>query len=340
MAIGEQGENYRYIMVLSIAIEGKSQMILKRTQGLLVLAVVAVVIGGCGESKDKPASQTAAKVNGDEVTVHQINAELQRATGGQMPQGANAETASKRILEGLIDQTLLLQQAKESKLDRDPQVLQALESSRRQILAQAYIDRQAAGSPPTQDEIKAFYTKHPDLFEQRKVYSFREFLFERAKFSDQVRDQLNAVKSPAEIAKTLTAANIRYRETTSTRAAESLPLEALPRIAKMNKGDTIAFTDQNLANVLMLLDYAEQPIALDRATSVIQQYLLNQKKRELAQSKVKELRDKGKIEYVGTFAKLDAGNKSTDVKLPPSPAPDAVKKDDDHIEKGLSGIGR
>jgi EpsD family peptidyl-prolyl cis-trans isomerase len=308
--------------------------------GALIVCSAMLTLQGCGgESRDKPASQTAAKVNGDEVTVHQINAELQRATGGRLPQGADTDAANKRILEGLIDQTLLVQQAKENKVDRDPQVLQALEASRRQILAQAYIDRQAAATPPSQDEVKAFYEKNPDLFQNRRVYAFREFLFERSKFNDEMREQLNNAKSPAEVSKILNAAGVRYRETNSTRPAEALPIEALPRIAKMAKGDTVAFTDQNLANVLMLLDYNEQPVALDRATPLIQQYLVNQKKREVAQSKVKELRAKADIEYVGTFAKASDDGKSADVSLP-APVSSEPKKDDDHIQKGLSGMGR
>jgi EpsD family peptidyl-prolyl cis-trans isomerase len=309
--------------------------------GTLWVCFAMLLLPGCGnESKDKPASQTAAKVNGDEVTVHQINAELQRATHGRLPQGTDAETANKRVLEGLIDQTLLVQQAKESELDRDPQVLQALESSRRQILAQAYIDRQAGASPPTQEEIKKFYADNPDLFERRRVYVFREFLFERSKFSDQMRTELDAAKSPADIAKVLSAAGIRYRETNSRRPAEALPIEALPRIAKMAKGDTVAFTDQNLASVLMLIDYTEQPVTLERATPLIHQYLVNQKKREIAQSKVKELRAKGNIEYVGSFAKTNSDAKAADVKLPATNPATPEKKEDDHIQKGLSGMGR
>lgn len=308
-----------------------------RSRIWLAFLAVLFVLTGCGDSKDKPATQTAAKVNDDEITVHQINAELQRATRGNLQQGANAETAGKRILEGLIDQTLLVQQAKEAKLDRDPQVLQLLEASRRQILAQAYIERQAAASPPTQDEIKEFYSKNPDLFEHRKIFAFREFLFEREKFTDSLRDQLNKAKTPAEVAKTLTDAGIRYRETNNTRPAEALPIEALPRIAKMAKGDTAVFSDQNLANVLMLMDVSEQSVTFERATPLIQQYLMNRKKRELAQSKVKELRDKGTVEYVGSFAKPDTEAKSTDVNLPSvSPAGEANK--DESVEKGLSGL--
>jgi len=315
-------------------------MRLAQTSAAIVLVAAIALLPGCGggEDKDKPASQTAAKVNGDEVTVHQINTELQRATSGNMPQGANIEAANKRILEGLIDQTLLLQAAKEAKLDRDPQVQQLLEASRRQILAQAYIDKQVAASPPTPEEIKEFYAKNPDLFEKRRVYAFREFMFERAKLTDDLRNQLNAAKSPADIGKALNAAGIRFRETNSTRPAEALPIEALPKIAQLNKGDTLAFSDQNLANILMLMDYAEQPVPLDRATNLIQQYLVNQKKRELAQTTVKDLRAKGKIEYVGNFAKNEGDAKGGEAKPAPTPVPAAEPKKDDAMDKGVSGL--
>lgn len=324
---------------------------------IAALAALSILAGcgGNGDSKEKTASQTAAKVNSDEITVHQINAELQRAARGSVPQGAGAEAATKRILEGLIDQTLLVQEAKEAKVDRDPQVLQLLEASRRQILAQAYIDKQASASPPTADEIKAFYGKNPDLFEKRRVYLFREFLFERAKFTDELRNQINAAKSPADVGKVLNAAGIRFRETNSTRPAEALPIEALPRIAQLNKGDTLVFSDANLASVLMLMDYAEQGVPLDRATPLITQYLVNQKKRDIAQAKVKDLRAKGKIEYVGNFAKAEGdAAKAADAKSAPEAAPaaaapagapaqepvspitDAPK--DDAITKGLSGL--
>ena len=110
---------------------------MRSTRVAAILVCGALAAAGCGDYKDKPASQTAARVNGDEVTVHQINTELQRAAGGSIASGPNTEAASKRILEGLSDQTLLVQQAKEARLDRDPPVLQLLESMRRQILAQA-----------------------------------------------------------------------------------------------------------------------------------------------------------------------------------------------------------
>jgi len=323
---------------------------LNRVRPVLAAVLSTALLLGCGESsKDKPASQTAAKVNGEEITVHQINGELARVG---VPQGVNTDVLNRRILDGLIDQQLLVQQAVEQKLNRDPQVVQALEQSRRQILAQAYVERLVAGTVPSADEVKEFYAKHPDLFERRRVYAFRDFVFERSQFTEALRTKLNAAKTPADISTALGSQGVKFREGNSSRPAEALPLEALPRIAKLGKGESVAFTDQNLATVLILVDFTEQPVNLQQATPLIQQYLVNAKKRELTQAKVKELKSAAKVEYVGSFAQAaeakgaeskGAAAKGAETSAPAAPAPAAAAppaKGEEHMDKGVAGLRR
>ena len=96
----------------------------------LILASV-FVLAACGESDSgagKSATQVAARVNAEELSVHQINAVLGRTPGLQPDQ---VEKASQAALERLIDQELLVQRAKDKKLDRDPRVMQAIEAARR-----------------------------------------------------------------------------------------------------------------------------------------------------------------------------------------------------------------
>ena len=111
----------------------------------LALLATAVALVGCGDKKkDAAASQTAAKVNKEEITVHQINYVLSQQRGLAPAQAASA---SRQVLEGLIDQELAVQKATDQKLDRDPRVVQQLEGARREIISRAYLDKIGQGAP-------------------------------------------------------------------------------------------------------------------------------------------------------------------------------------------------
>ena len=60
--------------------------------------LVASLLAGCGGGQGRSDSQTAAKVNKEEVTVHQINGALAQQRGVR-PE--DSEEASRRILERL-----------------------------------------------------------------------------------------------------------------------------------------------------------------------------------------------------------------------------------------------
>src|SRR6186713_2531468 len=138
----------------------------------VVALALATALAGCGDKKDKPASQTAAKVNKEEITVSQINQVLAQQRAISADQAASANGV---ILERLIDQELALQKASDQKLDRDPRVMQAIESSRREIIARAYLEKIGEGAPkPAPADVQAYYDKHPALFSNRRIYNLQE----------------------------------------------------------------------------------------------------------------------------------------------------------------------
>src|SRR5512146_2004707 len=101
----------------------------------IYLLGVALGLAACG-SKDveKPASQIAAKVNSGEISVHQLNYVLTR-TGASSASPEAAPKIRREVLDKLVDQELAVEQALEKKLDRSPEVVMAIESARREILA-------------------------------------------------------------------------------------------------------------------------------------------------------------------------------------------------------------
>jgi EpsD family peptidyl-prolyl cis-trans isomerase len=268
---------------------------------LLALCAAAVFVSACGDKKEKAASQTAAKVNKDEITVHQINFVLQQQRGLKPEQ---ADAASKQILDRLIDQQLALQKADDQKIDRDPRVVQQLEASRREIVARAYLEKLGETAPkPTPEEIKKYYDEKPALFRERRVYSIQEIAIEAKPDQQQsLRDALTASKDINAFVEYLKAKDIKFQGNQAVRAAEQLPLNSLDTFAKMKDGQAMVVPAPNGLQVVVLAGSRSQPVSEEQAKPAIEQYLLNERKRKIVEDDLKAMRAAARIEYVGKFA--------------------------------------
>ena len=268
----------------------------------VALAVSATLLAGCGDKKkDKAATQTAAKVNKEEITVHQINFLLaqQRALPPEQ-----AASASRQVLEKLIDQELTLQKAGEQKLDRDPRVVQQIEAARRDLVSRAYLEKISEGAPkPTAAEVNAYYEAHPALFKERRVYSFQEVTIEATPEKvEAIKKSLAEAKTFPEFVAFLKANNYRFNGNEAVRGAEQLPLASIDQFAKLKDGQAIFNTRPGGAQILNLAASRSQPVALAQATPAIEQFLLNERKRKLVADDLQALRSAAKIEYMGDFA--------------------------------------
>ena len=271
---------------------------------LAVVATAALLVG-CGERKDKAASQTAAKVGKDEITVHQINFVLQQQRNLRPEQ---TDAATKQILDRLIEQQLALQKVDELKLDRDPRVVQQLEAARREILARAYVEKVGEGAPkPTPEEIKKYYDDKPELFRERRVYSIQEIAVEaRPDQVQELRDKLGAAKSINEFVDYLKAAGLRFTGNQAVRAAEQLPFNTLEAMSRMKDGQAMVVPSPTGVQVVVLAGSRMQPATEEQSRPAIEQFLLNEHKRKLVEEDMKALRAAAKVEFVGKFAQSAA----------------------------------
>lgn len=331
---------------------------MKLIQGIALSALalsMTLALHGCGDKKEddeKKATQVAAKVGSDEITVHQLNFELAKLGGNLTPE--QSKQAANQVLRGLVDQQLLMQKAIADKLDRDPKVVQTLEAARRQVLAQAYVEKLTANAAkPSEAEIKAYFDKHPELFSERRIYRLQELSVQvTAENASQVSEKLANVRNLNEFVEWLKANNIPARGAQSVKAAEQLPLEVLPRLHALKDGQAITLSGNNTLNIIYLAGSQTQPVTLQQATPMIERYLLNAKKREIAEEELKRLRDATKVEYLGEYteaAKLGSPSVVPPVKpvegdktgaASPANVPDltAPAGDQGAIEKGLQGL--
>ena len=311
-----------------------------RHAALASALALAFALAGCGGGmKDKAASQTAAKVNREEITVNQINAVLQQQRGLPAEQ---ADSASRQILERLVDQELAVQKARDLKLDRDPRVVQQLEAARREVLARAYVEKTGeAASKPTSEDVRRYFEDKPALFRDRRVYSLQEIAIEfKPEQANVLREQLQSATTIAEFVDYLKANNYRFSGNQAVRSAEQLPLNMVDVVSRMKDGQAMLVPTTTGGQVVVLAGSRPEPVDEARAKPAIEQFLLNEAKRQRVAADLKALRTAAKIEYVGKFAEpaasAPAAAGAASAAAPPAAA-SGLSADD--IGKGM-GLGK
>lgn len=310
-----------------------------KEKAVVLGVVMAIFLIGCSDGTEtKKNSQVIAKVNDTELTVHQLNYEL-----GLLGQAAaqNADKVAAETLENLVNQQIVMQKAITEKLDRDPQVMQALERARRQVLGQAYMGKVAGRdtNPPSKQEISDYYNQHPELFAKRRIYQIREILLDKTLPFSEIQAQMNESKSLEKLVSWLESKKVKMQSGVVTKPAEQLPLEILPRLAQMRQGQIIAAETATNFSLSILMDARDQPVNEAQATPAIQRFLITQKREKLAEVEIKRLRSEAKVELLGKFAEKEA-------EKAPDPAMENTVKnntdntpgDADFIKKGAAGL--
>lgn len=333
---------------MTIRLQATARQRTLRSMALLPVVVAAALAAGCGDksSSEGKATQAAARVDGSEITVHQINQILERQQGLKPEQ---AEAASHQVLESLIDQQLAVAKAEEQKLDRDPQVVQMLEATRRSILARTYLEKAAAAGAgtPTTEEIRKYYDEKPALFSQRKVYALQEFTVPATKEQSQaLMEQLKATRGPAQFVEVLKASGIKFNANQITQAAEGLPLGIIDPLSKVSDGEALYITGNDGFKALLVVASRSQPVAFEQAKPAIEQYLTAERRRDFAVKEMKALRTAAKVEYLGKFvnkpaaAASGASAASTPAVIASMPAEASASStlSSEALNKGLSAL--
>ena len=303
--------------------------------------LIAALVVGCGDKKDEAATgekaptQVAARVNGTELTVHQVNYALQRIPNLDKEQ---TKAASLQVVRNLVDQEVISQKALADKLDRDPMVMQALDASRRQILAEAYMSRKL-GAPvePSDAEVANYFDQHPELFAKRKIYRLQEISIKAPKDKhDAIRAQLGASRTLEDFANWLKAENLPVKSAQGVKTAEQLPLQMLPQLAKMPDGQAMVVNTPDGLMVIVLADSQTQPVTLEQAKPAIARLLQTQARQKAAKAELDALKAAAKIEYLGEF--VDAGKEAAAAASAEPAAAAAPAADADAISKGISGL--
>jgi EpsD family peptidyl-prolyl cis-trans isomerase len=186
--------------------------LLRQCRTAAVVGVCGLMLVACGKKGgDQPVasnSQVVAHVGTEVVTNQELENEFRWANIPVNKQ--NDPDTIKKVLGDLVLRKYLLQQALNSKLDREPRVLLDVLRSREQVLASAYLTRKAAAAPAGKADVDDYLAKNPLKFSGRKILTIEQIAFRLGPDSQSVIDANKDAKSLDEIDQQLTSAGIPH----------------------------------------------------------------------------------------------------------------------------------
>jgi peptidyl-prolyl cis-trans isomerase C len=327
----------KILIYVDVLLKVKNSVSCRRMLCGVLMLVAAAGLAACG-SKDKKAGQSLVKVNGEEITVLQLNDELQRAG----VQAGQQEAASKQLLESLIDRQLILAEAMRNKIDRTPEVMQAIERAKAQIIAQAYLQGVTSKvAKPSKAEIDDYFQKHPEFFTKRKEFDLTQLVFSNKNFSDELKLFLDSAKSLDEVAAWMDKHNVQYARGQTTHNTADLPQPAVAKLLELPNGKLFLVNEGDNIVLNILTAIKDSPVTATNAAPQIEQFLTNKMMKDTAGVEIAHLRSLAKIEYLNASAPVavQAPATATDNKAAVAPEkPQPPKTGAGYIEKGLKGL--
>ncbi len=210
----------------------------------------AVLIASCTRQSasepeikfEGPAAQVVANVNGREITMGELEFELERINLN-VAQIGDRQAQLEEILRRLVRRTVLAQNALGMELDEDQDVLLTLRSVRSQTLANAFIESLASDQLPISDlDVGDFMFQNAHLFAGRQRYKFDQIVIDRTKLTDEQKDYFAQVEQIervllSELEASLKEWNIPFQRRDNTTLGSQIPYQMTQALENMNIGE-------------------------------------------------------------------------------------------------------
>lgn len=266
----------------------------------------ALTLTACGDKKgggELEKGQTVATVNGDDVTVQELNAELQ---GANLPANINADQrkqVEKAALQQVVNRKILADIARERGLDKTPMFLIQQRRAEESILVQM-LQRQMSSSvkAPGQTDVQTFIAKNPGLFAERKIFTVDQIQFQTPR-DPSILKKYEPLKSMDEVAAQLKADGIQFRRAPATLDVATANPQIVEQVLKMPAGEIFIIPAGQVMVANRITDTRVVPLtgaqAQQLATARIQQNAFNDLIKRDLEPKVKKA--EGEVKYQAGF---------------------------------------
>lgn len=278
-----------------------------RTKLTAVLMVgAALALAGCGKKGAEgeiEKGQVVATVDGKDITIHELNAELQ---GAQVPENITPEQRKQleqAALQQVVNRKILADIARERNLDKNPMFLLQERRAEEQILVQLLQrEMSAAVKKPTQTEVQTFIAQNPDLFAERKIFTVDQIQFEAPKDPNILR-KYQPLKSLDEVEAMLKQDGLQYRRAPTKLDVATANPELVQQVLKMPKDEIFIIPAGRVMVANRITGTEVQPLtgeqAQQLATGMIQQKKFQELLKRDLEPKVKKA--ESEVKYQAGF---------------------------------------
>ena len=259
------------------------------------LLASACFLAACDQ---EPTGQVAAVVNGEEITLQEINTELSSVP---IPEGADEEQLRQAVLKRIIDRRLLAQEAREDGLDQTPEFLVRRRQLEDALLIQLLRQKQErAATVPNEGAIDNYISENPGSFANRTIFTLDRIQFPLPSNLDMLK-ALEDDNTMDEVAATLDSLGINYTRGKAGMDSARLGEERLQRILAVPAGEPFVTPEGSMVTVAVITDREVQPVSPQESRPAALQALRNSEIQQSLESRLESARQTAEITYQEGF---------------------------------------
>ena len=267
-----------------------------RRLGWGLAASVLALAAGC--HRGQPGGQVVASVNGEDVTLQELNTELQ---GTNISSGTDKQLAQRALLQRVIERKLIDGLAKQKGIDTSPEYLAQRRRTEELLLGQLYAKQQMAAIPvPTPADITKFMADNPGIFANHQ-----QLMLDQIRFSQPTNPNglngLEAMHSMDAVAGFLTAHGIKFDRQPAGLDSAAVPAALLTQIDRLPAGEPFVIPTAGMLTINAIT--GRRPVANDpqQARAVAAAAWRQQKMQQAVTDQITAARNSAKITYQKGF---------------------------------------
>ncbi|QXF12330.1 SurA N-terminal domain-containing protein [Sphingopyxis terrae] len=267
-----------------------------RTKNLTAIVLACLSLAACDK---EPTGQVAAVVNGEEITLQEVNAELGNVN---IPDGVDKKVVQQAALERVVERRLLAQAARDEGLDKTPDYLLRERQLRDALLVQLMGQKaQRAQRVPEQAEIDKFIADNPDMFADRKIFAIDRIQFPLPKDMGALKALENDHSMEA-VAAHLQELGIKFARTDAQMDSAQVGKQRMQQIRALPAGEPFIAPENGMVTVAVIKSERAVPLTGDAARPLAVQAIQNQQLTSAMQDRLKQARAAAEIKYQPDFA--------------------------------------